>query len=39
LQIIDLKQIHKYYGTQVSLRGGHAQEGYAKERNQKLECG
>jgi hypothetical protein len=28
--IVDLKQIQQYYGTQVTLRGGCAREGYSK---------
>jgi hypothetical protein len=40
MQIIDLKQIQQYYGTQVTLRGGHSY-GRVSERegNKKLECG
>jgi hypothetical protein len=28
--IIDLKQMQQYDGTQVTLRGGHTQEGWSK---------
>jgi hypothetical protein len=31
--IIDLKQMHQYFGTQVALRGGCAREGIGKKPN------
>jgi hypothetical protein len=35
MEIIDLKQIQQYYGTQVTLRGGYAREGWGKRRKPK----
>jgi hypothetical protein len=37
--ITDLQQMQQYYGTWVTLRGGHVWEGRTREGNQKLECG